>query len=136
MKTQIPLYRAKKIDSDEYVEGFLIIDQLDEKPYLMKVFDEKPSMKEWIRSAIDIDPSTLAIHMEDMLDSEGTEIFASLSEDGKGGDIVNDKSWGMDVVFIQARRIYAIKVNGNFLNAPKYLDALVKKDLKVIGIQE
>ena len=34
-----------------------------------------------------IDPSTLAIHFPDMLDSEGTKIFASLSEDGMGGDI-------------------------------------------------
>ena len=34
-----------------------------------------------------IDISTLAIHFPDMLDSQGNKIFASLSENGKGGDI-------------------------------------------------
>jgi len=37
----------------------------------------------------EIEYDTRAIHFEDMIDSEGTEIFASLSEDGKGGDIVD-----------------------------------------------
>ena len=36
----------------------------------------------------EIDPTTLAIHFPDMLDSQGNKIFASLSEDGKGGDII------------------------------------------------
>ena len=39
-----------------------------------------------INEYIEIDSSTLAISFNDMIDSEGTKIFASLSEDGKGGD--------------------------------------------------
>ena len=35
-----------------------------------------------------IDPTTLSIHSPDMLDSQGNKIFASLQEDGKGGDII------------------------------------------------
>jgi len=37
-----------------------------------------------------IHKDTRAIHFEDMIDSEGNKIFASLSSDGKGGDIVED----------------------------------------------
>lgn len=73
----IPIYRAKKIDSDEYVEGW---------------YSDEPDMgTHYIRFYAlnyEIDPSTLAIHFPDMIDSEGTKIFVSLSEDGKGGDIV------------------------------------------------
>ena len=36
----------------------------------------------------DIKLSTLAIHHKDMIDSEGAKIFASLSEDSKGGDTI------------------------------------------------
>ncbi len=82
MKTQIPTYRAKKIDSDEYVEGFLhtgftiasIVDFSN---------NDIPNIAVLVSC---IDESTLAIHFPDMIDSEGTKIFASLSEDGKGGD--------------------------------------------------
>ncbi len=94
MKTQIPQYRAKKIDSDEYVEGFLNYDKLFSRYSISESCghdkcsvpceDERIELYEYHV----IDPSTLAIHMEDMIDSEGTKIFASLSEDGKGGDIV------------------------------------------------
>ena len=42
-----------------------------------------PEVEEYFNN---IDPTTLALHFPDMLDSEGNKIFASLSEDGKGGD--------------------------------------------------
>jgi len=41
----------------------------------------------------EIDPSTLSINFPDMLDLEGTKIFASLSEDGKGGDILIEQPY-------------------------------------------
>lgn len=75
MNTNIPLYRAKKIDGDEYVIGFLFKDY-----YNFKWFIHDSVQTD------EIDPSTLSIHFPDMLDSEGGKIFASLSEDGKGGD--------------------------------------------------
>ena len=40
-----------------------------------------------------IDETTLAIHFPDMLDSQGNKIFASLQEDGKGGDIMQDDEY-------------------------------------------
>jgi len=76
----IPIYRAKKIDSDEYVEGFYFNydDSLGYKPMIIS----KESGIEF-----EISELTLAIHFPDMIDSEGNKIFASLNEDGKGGDI-------------------------------------------------
>ena len=76
----IPVYRAKKLDSDKYIQG-----------YLLGMWGEY--FISWgetnhVPNKVQIDPSTLAIHFLDMLDSEGNKIFASLSEDGKGGDIV------------------------------------------------
>ena len=76
----IPIYRAKKIDSDEYVEGYFY-----QPTHFIsdggKIIDEKSY------DNVKIDLSTLAIHFDDMLDNQGNKIFASLSENGKGGDI-------------------------------------------------
>ena len=77
----IPVYRAKKLDSDKYIQG-----------YLLGMWGEY--FISWgetnhVPNKVQIDPTTLAIHFEDMIDSEGNKIFASLSKDGKGGDIVD-----------------------------------------------
>ena len=82
--TQIPIYRAKKIDSDEWVEGYLI------GSYIIKDINEAIS----ININIDlpryrIDPSTISIHLPNMLDKNNNKIFASLSKDGRGGTITN-----------------------------------------------
>lgn len=71
----IPLYRAKKIDSDEYVEG-LLSHRIESEKVIGISYD----------GVAFCDPSTLSIHFPDMLDSQGNKIFASLSKDGKGGD--------------------------------------------------
>ena len=85
MKTQIPIYRAKKIDSDEFVEGFY------HPRFYMCMGDEICSTISTLENGnqYEIDPLTLAIHFPNMLDKNGKKIFASLSEDGKGGDIVS-----------------------------------------------
>ncbi len=73
----IPIYRAKKIDSNEYVEGFLTKCR------------ESYFIESGSSHCDEIDTTTLSIHFPDMLDSEDKEIFASLSESGKGGDIMS-----------------------------------------------
>ena len=97
----IPIYRAKKIDSDEYVEGQYIETWYDDseeandtdnagkiKHCIIKDFQTMhDDFEECTFTIFEIDPSTLAIHFPDMIDSEGTKIFASLSEAGKGGSI-------------------------------------------------
>ena len=82
----IPIYRAKKIDSDEYVEGELIRDTRFTPVWCYLTY----MVNGVIYKGEQVDPSTLAIHFPDMLNSEGTKIFASLSEDGKGGDIIEN----------------------------------------------
>ena len=102
--TNIPIYRAKKINSDEYAVGHYLPtykternecgDNIDEDEVLHHCLiksisnaetDDEDNFHFW--GFEEIDPSTLAIHFHDMLDSQGNKIFASLSEDGKGGDI-------------------------------------------------
>lgn len=83
----IPIYRAKKIDSDEFVMGLLSeavqIHSMnkDLKPFLRLCINNK-------NGTYDVDSETLAIHFPDMIDKEDNPIFASLSEDGKGGSVI------------------------------------------------
>ena len=78
----LPIFRAKKLDSDECVIGFIVKSECDED-FLIRVDGEYHF----------IDVSTLSIHFPDMIDSQGNKIFASLQEDGKGGDIMQDDEY-------------------------------------------
>lgn len=80
----IPIYRAKKLDKNEYEIGFLLNNMIV-TAYEQTI--ERDGIYWKSIAATKIDPTTLAIHFPDMLDSEGNKIFASLGEDGKGGDI-------------------------------------------------
>ena len=127
--SNIPIYRAKKIDSDEYIEG-----------YYFKEIDEEASRDEqsftWysvLRTSygdhykdIKIDPSTLAIHFHCMLDSDNKKIFASLSEDGKGGDIVNN--FDIQGVVKYHKNRFHITSDG--------FNSSLNGDLKIVGIKE
>lgn len=75
----IPIFRAKKLDSDEYVIGYL--EEHNTNDFYISLIPNGIY-------AYKIDTSTLSIHFPDMLDSQRNKIFASLQEDGKGGDIV------------------------------------------------
>ena len=86
----LPIFRAKKLDSDECVEGwysdtlFLCMGDIQGHYISYKkinVVGREITLQE------SIDPTTISIHFPDMLDSKGNKIFASLQEDGKGGDI-------------------------------------------------
>ena len=86
----IPIFRAKQIDGDEWVEGYYhkvhrAVDvgygDIEKGEY---IFDVEDGI-----TAYDIDTKTLAIHFPNMIDKNGTKIFASLSKDGIGGDIVD-----------------------------------------------
>lgn len=96
----IPICRAKKIDSYELVEGYYLINQ-DGEHTISKVYQAEKGCRHigsinmdtrihkelFIPSPEIIDYTTLAIHFPDMIDSQGNKIFASLSKDGKGGDL-------------------------------------------------
>lgn len=92
----IPIYRAKKIDSDEHIE-FESFYKYDNKYYaITRIINQ--TVDSWFTNVQipltqKIEPTTIAIHFPDMLDSQGNKIFASLSEDGKGGDLVISKTY-------------------------------------------
>ena len=92
----IPIYRAKKIDSDEYVIGNLIEDEgvfyIIKNPVVTH-FNGLQQLTGECEYLDRVDPTILAINLPDMLDSKGNKIFASLSEDGKGGDIMKDDEY-------------------------------------------
>ena len=67
----IPIYRAKRIDSDEYVEGYYLKEYYEISTltrFSNIIFIDNVSFEE-------IDISTLSIHFPDMLDSQGNKIF-------------------------------------------------------------
>lgn len=134
----IPICRAKKIDSDEYVEGYYFRDEnlIPKEEHRMQVTKLNPNIQIGAYGShkheyLAIDPTTLAIHFPDMLDSQGNKIFASLSEDGKGGDII---TYDEDV------RIIGIYKNGTFIFKDSMNLAIVPSSrylrTKAIGIQK
>ena len=103
----IPIFRAKRLDSDEYIIGQYIETEFSNEEYcdieeqetiikhcIIKDFRTIHDDYEYCNFDItEIDIATLAIHFPDMLDSKGNKIFASLQEDGKGGDIMQDDEY-------------------------------------------
>lgn len=84
MISNIPIYRAKKIDSDECVIGWYSSPIIIEGKLYLSITNQDGEHR--------IDTTTLSIHFPDMIDSQGNKIFASLQEDGRGGDILYYKS--------------------------------------------
>jgi len=87
--TQIPIYRAKKTDNDEWFIGYLL--KYGDGYYIKLLYDSIEIM---------IDPSTLAIYFPQMIDKNGKKIFASLSEDGIGSDliVIDDVKYYMEII--------------------------------------
>ena len=149
----LPIYRAWCEKDSEYAVGFFISDDKENE-----ILTRLDSGEMYARG---IDPTTLAIHFPDMLDSQGNKIFASLNEDGKGGDILLEASRLMcnlkidDSSFREFTAIHTINGNrfvnekilsdvGNYKDKHfKGFDILIydffmmkKRNIKVIGIQE
>lgn len=136
----IPIYRAKKLDSAKYVEGYLLPSLISNAMHRILVDNG---------SIYFVDDLTLAINFPNMIDSEGIKIFASLSDNGKGGDIVEfehiryleddepsymikglcifiDSSFLVEDIDNKFDRVFYDEMGRNFSN----------KELRVIGIQE
>ena len=83
----IPIYRAKSNERKNiYVEGLLI--GVDEELNLCTI----RTKDDYIGGEVCY-LNTLSINFPNMLDSQGNKIFASLQEDGKGGDIMQDDEY-------------------------------------------
>lgn len=144
----IPVCRAKKINSNEYIEGYIfwgkyiLLDQLEDVcPVLNHDRRFDFGSGNIAGDYFEIDTTTLSINLPDMIDSQGNKIFASLSEDGKGGDICATQS-GINHLLVFKEFAVAGKntdffgrftitnhngINKNFVENTNY---------KVIGIQE
>ena len=173
----IPIYRAKKIDNDKYVEGdlfyekyiiaksklnTLIADAINHIEYdilknecinenckiehiQLKDMLNKLILNERFEHIYEIDPTTLAINFSDMLDSQGNKIFASLSENGKGGDIIKyEQVLGGILKSIGPEECIIKYCNKDHIIAPFFINAkyknqktyMTKEHLLVIGIQK
>lgn len=130
-----PIYRAKKTDSDEYVEGFYY--PCDKRHYIATSI--RKSMLDITENNIyRIDQSTLSINFEDMIDSEGTKIFASINEDGKGGDnldVLDCEACLYVASYISSYRGFCVK-NVNPKDDEWEYDSFDSCDVKVTGIQK
>ena len=125
----IPIFRAKKLDSDEYVIGFLLQDCFGF--YIIQT-DNALRCETLNQEAIEIDHQTLSISFSDMLDSQRNKIFASLGENGKGGDIIKLDDNIKTAIWCsktQAIMLYSKQTGTSILS-------LYKDDIKTIGIQE
>lgn len=128
----IPIYRAKKIDSDEYVFGKLIEDYgigfyLQINKSLENICNTYGDYGFSTTDFEQIDITTLSIHFFDMLDSQGNKIFGSLSASGKGGDIMkNDEYYGI-------AKYYDCKFVVEYENC---FDVINEGNFEIIGIQE
>ena len=155
----LPIFRAKKLGTkDEYVIGYLLQDCFGF--YIIQT-DNALRCETLNQESVEIDHQTLSISFSDMLDSRGNKIFASLSEDGKGGDILLEESRLMcnlkidESVFREFTAIHTM--NGNRFTNEKILsdignyrdkhfkgyDIMIydffmmkKRNIKIIGIQE
>ena len=136
----IPIYRAKKIDSDEYVIGYCeyipndgrSINIINSGCWISWIKLDNKGFRD--RFEVEVDLTTLAIHFPDMIDSQGNAIFASLQEDGKGGDIcyVRDFLYGdLQGVTRYEDNHFRIHRKGKAMGI-----SLKCRDIKVIGIQE
>ena len=152
----LPIFRAKKLDSDKYIIGQYIETEFSNEEYcdieeqetiikhcIIKDFRTVHDDYEYCNFDItEIDIATLAIHFPDMLDSQGNKIFASLQEDGKGGD----KFLFDNEIFIIWFDNQSLKINAtnkdNFEcnchdSLQEWYDFENKcYDLKIIGIQQ
>ena len=129
--TNIPIFRGKKIDGDEYVIGYLLPSLLRNSEFL-RIMSENGNI-------YFLHQSTLSIHFSDMLASDSDRllpngekdlrIFASLSNDGKGGDLVE--------VYEKERILanYTVKWSRCGTNALCF-DVGTRTTKKILGIQQ
>ena len=134
----IPIYRAKRIDNDEWVDGdFLrgIDDNNNIVTGFISNWDEEVNNWQEIR----IDQNTLAIHFPNMIDKNGKKIFASLSEDGVGGDEVYVAGKGNCVVTFDHDGAFCTILNNTTIIDDLFhlSDGLAEDDVEyIIGIHK
>ena len=121
----IPYYRAKSNErKNTYVEGLLI--GVDEELNLCTI----RTKDDYIGGEVCY-LYTLSINFPDMLDSQGNKIFASLQEDGKGGDILFDMEYEYTLSFDGLK----FNLQGLF-SQPSFNEFDSWEDFDIIGVEE
>ena len=122
----LPIFRAKKLDSNEYVMGWYSSPIIIEGKMYLSITNKDGEYR--------IDTTTLSIHFPDMLDSQGNEIFASLQKNGRGGDVCSVDDYidsGLEGVAIYQNYGFRIDRKGKAMGI-----SLSSTDIKIIGIQQ
>ena len=112
------LFRAKEKNSNNYVIGYEYYNHIEDEYYITHYVSG---------SNYKVDRTTRSINIEDMLDSQGNKIFASLSEDGKGGDIMKDDEYYGIAKYKDSRFVVEYE---------NVEECLYEGNFEVIGIQE
>ena len=122
----LPIFRAKKLGTEnDYIEGYL--EEHNKSDFYISLMPNKID-------AYKIDITTLSIHFPDMLDSQSNKIFASLQEDGKGGDTCSVSDYiygGSNGVAIYRNYGFRINRKGKATGI-----SLSSTDIKIVGIQQ
>ena len=119
------LFRAKEKNSNNYVIGYEYYNHIEDEYYITHYASG---------SNYKVDRTTRSINIEDMIDSQGNKIFASLQKNGKGGDIcsVNDYIYGgLNGVAIYQNYGFRIDRKGKAMGI-----SLSSTDIKIVGIQQ
>ena len=129
MRTNIPIFRAKKIDSDEYVIGWYSSPIIIEGKTYLSITNKDGEYR--------IDTTTLSIHFPDMIDSQGNKIFASLQEDGKGGDLIDNfnfqEKYRIQTAIYKYNCFHLIDKDNDTYSL---IECKLQEGIKVIGVKE
>ena len=128
----IPIYRAFSETFDKYILG---VPYFSDGRYYMLV-DDCNKNNNIGSGSYPIDETTLAIHFPDMLDSQGNKIFASLQEDGKGGDIVESIYNDNIVAIWQGLPAFRFEYKRLESKYDREFNELLASEIKIIGIQQ
>lgn len=121
----IPYYRAKSNErKNTYVEGLLIGVDVELNLCTIRTKDD------FIGGEICY-LDTLSINFPIMLDVKGNKIFASLQEDGKGGDILFDMEYEYTLFFDGLK----FNLQGLF-SQPSFNEFDSWENFDIIGVEE
>ena len=112
------LFRAKEKNSNNYVIGYEYYNHIEDEYYITHYVSG---------SNYKVDRTTRSINIEDMLDSQGNKIFASLQKDGKGGDIMQDDEYFGIAKYIDCQFVVEYE---------NCIDNIDNGNFDVVGIQQ
>ena len=127
----IPYYRAKSNErKNTYVEGLLV--GIDEELNLCTI----RTKDDYIGGEVCY-LHTLSINIEDMLDSQGNKIFASLQEDGKGGDVIDNfnfqEKYRIQTAIYKYNCFHLMDKDNDTYSL---IECKLQEGIKVIGVKE